>query len=119
VVVVVLFSVVVQGGLVPTVAGLLRVPMTAVDPQPWAVGVRVQDEPVGARRLTVAAGSPADGVAVRDLPDHVWVSLLVRAGSLVPVTANLVLRKADDVLVVTDPDSPPDLTLLFDRPTPH
>ena len=61
VVVVVVFSVVVQGSLVPTVARLLRLPMRPVEPEPWALGVRLRDEPDGVHRLTVTAGSPADG----------------------------------------------------------
>ena len=53
--VVVLISVVVQGGLVPTFARLLRVPMRLVDPEPWSLGVRFRDEPDGLHRYVVAA----------------------------------------------------------------
>jgi cell volume regulation protein A len=116
VVVVVMFSIVAQGGLVPTIARLLKVPMTTVDPQPWAVGVRLYDEPVGAQRFTVAAGSPAHGLAVQDLPADLWVSLLIRAGQLVPLTRHTVLRKADDVLVVADPNGPTEPRSMFDAP---
>ena len=65
--VVVLFSVLVQGGLVPTVAARCRVQMDDVPPEPWAVGLRVQDEPQIARRHRVDSGAPADGRSVRDL----------------------------------------------------
>lgn len=118
VVVVVVFSVAAQGSLVPKVAALLKVPMATVDPQPWAVGIRLNDEPAGAQRFTVAAGSAAHGVAVQDLPDHVWVSLLVRAGHLVPVTKDTVLQEADEVLVVGDPDGHTQLGLMFEGPAP-
>jgi potassium/hydrogen antiporter len=38
--VVVAFSALVQGGLVPAVAARLGVPMRAVEPEPWSLGVR-------------------------------------------------------------------------------
>jgi NhaP-type Na+/H+ and K+/H+ antiporter len=41
VVVVVVFSVVVQGGLVPTVAGLLHLPTRVIEPEPWSFEVRL------------------------------------------------------------------------------
>ena len=41
VVVVVVFSVLVQGSLVPTVAGLLHLPMRTATTEPWALGVRL------------------------------------------------------------------------------
>ena len=62
VVVVVVVSVAVQGTLVPAVAHRLRVPMRTVEPEPWALGVRLREEPEGVHRFTVAAGSPADGI---------------------------------------------------------
>ena len=61
--VVVLFSVVVQGGLVPALARALAVPMRVVDPEPWAMGMRFRDEPEGLHRYVVEAGSPAAGTA--------------------------------------------------------
>jgi cell volume regulation protein A len=116
VVVVVVFSVVVQGGLVPTAARLFNVAMTTVEPLPWVVGVRVHDEPAGAQRFTVAAGSPAQGLAVQDLPGDLWVSLLVRDGRLAPVTANTRLRVDDDVLVIADPNGATELKAMFGAP---
>ena len=53
VIVVVVFSVVVQGSLVPAAARLLHVQMRAVEPQPWALGVRLRDEPEGVHQLTI------------------------------------------------------------------
>jgi potassium/hydrogen antiporter len=44
-VVVVAFSVVVQGGLVPAVAARLSVPMRPVEPEPWSLGVRFRHQP--------------------------------------------------------------------------
>ena len=54
--VVVVFSVVVQGSLVPAAARLLRVQMRPVEPEPWALGVRLRDEPSDVHRLTIRAG---------------------------------------------------------------
>jgi NhaP-type Na+/H+ or K+/H+ antiporter len=48
--VVVVFSVVVQGSLVPAAARLLRVPMSPVEPEPWALGVRRVGQLRGAGR---------------------------------------------------------------------
>ena len=106
VVVVVVFSVVVQGSLVPAVARLLRVPMRPVEPEPWALGVRLRDEPAGVHRLTVDAGSPADGRTIGELaglPGEAWVSFIVRDGQLVPIRGGTRLRPGDDVLVLADP----------------
>jgi len=104
--VVVVFSVVVQGSLVPAVARLLRVQMRAVEPEPWALGVRLRDEPTGVHKLTIRTGSPADGATVdelADLPGDAWVSFVVRDGQLVPITGDTRLRPGDDVLVLAEP----------------
>ncbi|MGH9077131.1 MAG: cation:proton antiporter [Acidimicrobiales bacterium] len=122
VVVVVVFSVVVQGSLVPTVARRLRLPMHAVELEPWALGVRLRDEPDAAHRLTIRPGSPADGRTIEDLaglPDEAWISLVVRGGQLVPVRAGTELRAGDDILVLADPSTRGDLAAVFEgRPTP-
>ncbi len=119
VVVVVVFSVVVQGSLVPAVAGRLRVPMRVVEPEPWSLGVRLRDEPDGVHRLTVARGSVADGQrvgALTDLPEDAWVSFVVRAGQLVPVTADTRLEPGDEALVLADPALDTRLRLIFEEP---
>jgi potassium/hydrogen antiporter len=60
VVVVVAFSVLVQGSSVPALARVLHLPMRTTDPESWAIGVRLRDEPQGVDRLTVAPGSNGD-----------------------------------------------------------
>jgi cell volume regulation protein A len=104
---VVLFSVLVQGGLVPTVAARCRVQMDDITPQPFAVGLRVRDEPQIARRYRLEAGAPADGQAVRALHRayDLWISVVVRDGQPLRVDADTVLRPDDDVLILTEPDN--------------
>jgi len=107
VVVVVVLSVLSQGSLVPTVARLLRLPMREVAPEPWAIGVRLRDEPEGVHRFTVLAGAPADGHRIDELvrlPEHAWISLVVREDRLLPVRGEITLQAGDEVLVLADPD---------------
>jgi cell volume regulation protein A len=120
--VVVLFSVVVQGGLVPWVARRCGVPMRETPLEPWALGVRLRDEPTGVRQYQVDPGSPADGTAVADLaPDYdLWIALAVRGGALLQIRGDTVLRAGDEVIVLA-PDADRDPARLFaaslDRPT--
>jgi potassium/hydrogen antiporter len=111
VIVVVAFSVLVQGSLVPTVARALHLPMRIVEPQPWSLGVRLAEEPEGVLRLTVGAGSNADGQTVDEVADaatdsgdagEVWVNMLVRGGTLVSVRGDTRLKAGDEVLVSAD-----------------
>jgi cell volume regulation protein A len=101
--VVVLVSVVVQGGLVPTLARLWHVPMRVVEPEPWAMGMRFRDQPEGLHRYVVERGSQADGVTIRDLPldEDVWVSVVSRGGRMVQVSGSTTLSAGDEVLAIT------------------
>ncbi len=120
--VVVVFSVVVQGSLVPAAARLLRVQMRSVEPQPFALGVRLRDEPSGVHHLTIAAGSAADGRTVDEitgLPGDAWVSFVVRDGQLAPITGDMRLRAGDEVLVLADPRLREKLTAAFEGHLPH
>jgi len=102
--VVVLISVVVQGGSVPTVARLLKVPMRVVEPEPWALGMRFRDEPKGLRRYFVASGAPADGCSISglDVGESAWISMVSRGGQLVQVRGKTLLQAGDEVLVLAD-----------------
>jgi potassium/hydrogen antiporter len=113
--VVVAFSVIVQGGLVPAAAARLGVPMRAVEPEPWSLGVQFRHEPRGLRRYLVAAGSPADGRAIGelDLGEDAWISLVIRDGQLIPVQGATTLRAGDEVLVLADLQRGPDLAWAF------
>jgi cell volume regulation protein A len=113
--VVVAFSVIVQGGSVPALARRLRIPLRVVEPEPWSLGVRFQEEPEGLHRYQVRAGSPADGMSLDDLPcgEDVWISFVIRGGRLVPVRADTLLRADDEVLVLAADD--PGLDAVFGR----
>ena len=121
IVVVVVFSVVIQGSLVPAAARLLHIQMRAVEPEPWALGVRLRDEPRGVHRLTIKAGSPADGATIDDLaglPGDAWVSFVVRDGQLVSIRGDAELRAGDDVLVLADSGRHQKLITAFEGPAP-
>ncbi|MDQ6838107.1 MAG: cation:proton antiporter [Actinomycetota bacterium] len=119
VVVVVVFSVVVQGSLVPTVARLLHLPMRVIEPEPWALGVRLRDEPDGVHRLTVHRGSPADGRTISDigeLPSGAWITLLVRDGRLLPVRGDTRLTAGDDLTILANTSDSEALSAIFAEP---
>ena len=101
--VVVLLSVAVQGGLVPTLARVWHVPMRVTEPEPWAMGMRFRDRPEGLQRYVVERGSAAEGATIRDLPldEDVWVSVVSRAGRMVQVSGTTILEVGDEVLAIT------------------
>jgi cell volume regulation protein A len=116
VVVVVVFSVLVQGGLVPSVVRWLRLPVRTVEPEPWALGVRLRDEPGGVHRLQVAADSTVAGRSIEELTEaigEIWVSIIVRDSQLVPVSAETILRAGDDVVVLAEAELGDRLRELF------
>ncbi len=119
VVVVVIFSVLVQGSSVPGVATLLELPMRTVETQPWEIGVRLADEPQGVHRFSVAKGSAAEGCTVEGLSDRVgdiWVSIVVRPTGLVPVRGETELKAGDEVVMLADPELHGTLAELFGPP---
>jgi cell volume regulation protein A len=107
IVVVVVFSVAVQGSLVPTVASWLRLPMRTVEPEPWSIGVRLREEPEGVLRVTVQPGALADGCRIDQLaglPTGAWISLVVRESQLLPIRGDTALAAGDQVVVLVTPD---------------
>ena len=112
------FSVTIQGGLVPALAHRLSIPLRTVEPEPWSLGVRFSEEPEGLHRYHVAAGSRADGAAIGDLPcgENVWVSIVIRDGSLLTPRDDATLRAGDDVLMLSDPENAPAIEKLFTTP---
>lgn len=116
--IVVAFSVIVQGGLLPAVAARCGIPMETVDPEPWAVGVRLRDEPEGVRRYIIEPGVPADGAVLRELPlgESAWVFMIIRHGQIIPTAGGAQLLAGDEVLLLVDPEHPTDVEPLFVRP---
>jgi cell volume regulation protein A len=107
IIVVVTFSVFAQGSLVPFVARLGSVRMTAVTPEPWTLGVRLSDEPQNLRRYQVQTGSRSDGARINDLDfgTEVWVSFILRAGSLMHVSGETKLQPGDEVVLLVDSEA--------------
>ncbi|GAB3971478.1 cation:proton antiporter [Actinoallomurus acanthiterrae] len=113
--VVVVFSVIVQGGMVPFLARRLKVPLRTIEPEPWTLGVRFQHEPQGLHRFQVTTESPAAGRTIEDLPldQDTWISFIIRDGHLVPIQARTRLQTGDEVVVLSGDET--DLTGLFTR----
>ena len=102
--VVVLVSVVLQGSLIPLFARRLGIPMTVVEPEPWAVGVRLNEEPEGFHRLVVADGASAVGRRIDELElgDDAWISFIRRDGRLVRLKPSTRFQVGDEVLALVD-----------------
>ncbi|HKX14601.1 MAG TPA: cation:proton antiporter [Propionibacteriaceae bacterium] len=118
VVIVVVFSVAVQGSLVPTVARRLGVPMQPIRPQPWAVGVQLQTEPETAHQVAVAPGSVVEGRTIADIAElagNVWISMVVRDGALLPAREDTRLQAGDLVTLLIDEDSSHEVAM-FNKP---
>ena len=118
--IIVAFSVVVQGGLVPFMVNRLRIPVTIIEPEPWSLGVRFSSEPEGLHNFRVAPGSPAAGTTIGQLAKGrvAWVSAIVRGGHLVTASADTLLQPDDEVAVLAEPDAAAELTDLFEGPRP-
>ena len=104
--IVVLVSVLLQGGLVPVLARAFRVPTRAIPVRPWSLDIRFAHEPDGLQRHVVAAGSPADGHTVAEISagDDTWISLISRSGRNIPVRNGTRLQSGDVVLTQADSD---------------
>jgi cell volume regulation protein A len=113
--VVVAFSVIVQGSLVPTMARRLRVPLRTVEPEPWSLGVRFQEEPEGLRRFLVGPGAAAEGAVLGDLdlPEDTWISLVIRDGRLLRVRPSTVLQAGDEVVLLAGERGAARLRVIF------
>ena len=122
VVIVVVFSVLIQGSLVPTVAGLLHLPMRTHEPEPWSLGVRLAEQPDGVHRMTITPGAPADGHRIDDLPampEDAWISIVVRNNRLLAVSGDSQLHAGDQLLIIADPDLHDTLTATFATAQPE
>jgi len=111
--VVVLVSVVLQGGLVPLLGRLFDVPMREIETRPWSLDIRFASPPANLERHVVEAGSPADGASPGELisGDSAWISLVSRNGEMLPVRRGTRLQAGD--IVLTDIDDDHDVHGLF------
>jgi len=103
--VVVLFSVVVQGTLVPFVAEKLHVPMR-----------RIEHESARVRRFVVRAGALAARASLDGLPlgDRAWVGVVVRDGRPLELESGTVLEPGDEVHVWSEPGDVAALHRIFE-----
>ncbi|MGZ4400782.1 MAG: potassium/proton antiporter [Gaiellaceae bacterium] len=103
--VVVAFSVLVQGTLIPTVAARLRLPMREIEHPPWSISMPVGSAPDRVMRVAVHAGSAAEGRKIRELPleSNAWVSLIVREGSPLEARGATELCAEDELLLLVRP----------------
>lgn len=116
IVVVVIFSVLVQATLTPTAARLLKLPMTVVEQDPWVLGVRLRDEPQGVAHFTVGEGAAAVGRSISSLGqlgENFWINVLVRDRQAVSITGDTELEAGDELLVQTDGKSTDSLDGFF------
>ena len=118
--VVVAFSVLAQGGLLPYVARACGVRLTTPRLAPYEFSVRVEHEPRGLQHYVVAERSRAEGTAVRDLPigENTWLTLVVHGGAAVQPRGSYVLRQDDEVLLLGDPGDEDELRRLFEDGSP-
>jgi cell volume regulation protein A len=82
------------------------------------VSVGLRDEPENVRRVTVAPGSRADGVRIRDLPigDHSWISLIVRDSQAIQPRGSVRLEPGDELLVLAGGRHPEAVSAVFEPP---
>jgi cell volume regulation protein A len=75
-----------------------------VEPEPWAVGVRLNEEPEGFHRLVVADGASAVGRRIDELGlgDDAWISFIRRDGRLVRLKPSTRFKAGDEVLALVD-----------------
>lgn len=103
--VVVLFSVVVQGGAVPVAAARLRVPMRARS--------RLGE---ASRHFVVGRDALAAGTRVAELPlaERAWVEAVYRDGRTLPLDGETVLEPGDGVLVSLELEKLPTMQRIFE-----
>jgi cell volume regulation protein A len=113
--VVVTFSVIVQGGTVPALARKLGIPLRTIEPEPWSLGIRFQEEPEGLHRFVVSAAAAALNAPIGDLPlpENAWISFIIRNGTMVPAHADTSLQPGDEIVVLAADTDEATLRALF------
>jgi len=94
--------------------------LRTIEPEPWSLGIRFQEEPEGLHRLIVAHGSSAESTSISDLtlPDDAWISFIIRNGNLVPAHGSTVLQAGDEILILASGAGAANLTATFTQPRP-
>jgi potassium/hydrogen antiporter len=112
---VVAFSVIVQGGAIPGLARRLKIPLRTIEPEPWSLGIRFQEEPEDLHRFIITAGAAAANTLVGSLPlpEDAWISFIIRDGHLVPAHADTMLQPNDEVVVLAGDNDEARLRELF------
>jgi cell volume regulation protein A len=74
--------------------------MRSVPVQPYAAGLRFDEEPQGMQHFRVASGSAAEGAALGELSlgEDGWVSMVRRGGRAVQLSGRTRLQAGDEVL---------------------
>jgi potassium/hydrogen antiporter len=113
--VVVAFSVIVQGGTVPGLARKLKIPLHTIEPEPWSLGIRFQQEPQDLHRFLITAGAAAASTPIGDLPlpEDAWISLIIRDGHPVPPHEDTILQAGDEIVVLASGKDEASLRELF------
>lgn len=118
--IVVLVSVLLQGGLVPVFIRAFKIPTRVESARPWGVDVRFARPPEGLSRHVVEAASPAEGSSVEEITAHEqgWVTLVSRDSVMVRVEPTTQLE-AGDVVVMQSGDHQSARELFVAPPSSH
>jgi hypothetical protein len=95
--------------------GTAEIPLRTIEPEPWSLGIRFQEQPADLHRFVISAGAPAAGTPVGGLPlpEDAWISFIIRAGRLVPAHTGTLLRAGDEVAVFASGKDEASLRELF------
>jgi cell volume regulation protein A len=113
--VVVTFSVIVQGGTIPALARRLKIPLRTIEPEPWSLGIRFQENPEDLHRFVISAGAAAVGTPIGGLPmpEDAWISLIIRDGRPIPAQPDTQLQAGDEVVILASRQDEASLRALF------
>ena len=93
-----------MGAAAAPAARRLNIPLRTIEPEPWSLGIRFQEEPEGLHRSLVAPGAAADNTPISDLPlpEDAWISFVIREGRLEPALSDTALHAGNEVVMLTE-----------------